>query len=1150
MKITDLQVDGFGVWNELTIDELSPEMTVFFGRNEAGKTTLMQFIRSELYGYTPERRHRYLPPVFGGIGGGSLYVATGDQKLQIQRHDRSSVDRAYDLVVGDLAVISSQGHQYGGDYLERLLAGVNETVYNNVFAIGLHEIQELSGLDATEAARELYKLASGVDRVSLIDVMQQLEHKRAELLEGIASARSRRDDDGETREKEIVGKITQLLRREKELRRDLDNRVHGGRQWVALIDQRKDLERELRDQKTELGSLESRARTLELATQIHPTVRRMRSIESELELLDRLPDERDLDVKKLERLQDRTHQLDRMLDQIAAEAEGVKASAERLPLNRAIIKQATRIETLSEHQQLFGSIGRQADRLRDEVKRLELELQELGGTNRVDAVIDRATLARLTGPVKSLRNKRRELEHAEREVGSAEQEVARLKAVLDDAMVANNCESLGDSFQEAGHLVALLRKRQTIDEKIDRLNQQRKAAEAELDITIQNQVFSPERLFAVGGFVVVGVALILGGWSAYVINWLPANPLMGFFGCGVVLAGMGLKKYWEYESQDEVDRAKALFDQARNELAKAKIERDELDQRLPAGFGQIDGRLVDAQRRLGVLEKLLPMDGRVSEAASHLQAMQQRAEQCRAELEAAEQRWQRSLTELGLDTDLSPTQVRQLSEKSVQIEQTRNRLIDTRRQLDQYDDELDGLRTKIITLHEEFGLESESDDPLDLLKQLESEVRSQRSLMEQRQEFAKHYQSLRSRRTQIHGRLQKLKLFKTRLLAKVGAETDQEFRAFAEKHVYRRKLLGEVETLQQKIRAILGEQVDREAVMTAVDEHDAKQLEVQWEGLGRQIDQLKATQETLHEKRGELSQLIKQQGESDELEQAKLELDQVLRELDEARRKWQEFAAASRILESLREFYETHRQPDTLKNASKYLTRMTGGKYIRIWTRMSGNALLVDGSEEKGLSVEVLSRGTREAVFLALRLALVDAYQKRGIRLPMVLDDVLVNFDAERAKWAGEVLRDFAQRGHQLLMFTCHAHMAELFEALGCDVRVLPYHRDVVHKAATVVTKADDHLIVEEILDEPSTTVSHSAIEQIEELEQQIEEELTVEPEPVPEPVKKKKKKRPPIVEAPKPEPEPERVETVVSVVERERVQWDAPGLWWEGDQG
>ncbi|MEZ6107818.1 MAG: hypothetical protein R3B96_17315 [Pirellulaceae bacterium] len=113
----------------------------------------MQFIRSGLYGYTDERRERYLPPVFGGIGGGSLYIATGDQKLQVQRHDRISAEHPTNSVIGDLAVISSQGHQYGSDYLERLLAAVDETIFNNVFAIGLHEIQELASLDATEAAR-------------------------------------------------------------------------------------------------------------------------------------------------------------------------------------------------------------------------------------------------------------------------------------------------------------------------------------------------------------------------------------------------------------------------------------------------------------------------------------------------------------------------------------------------------------------------------------------------------------------------------------------------------------------------------------------------------------------------------------------------------------------------------------------------------------------------------------------------------------------------------------------------------------------------------------------------------------------------------------------------------------------------------------
>ncbi|HRF01325.1 MAG TPA: AAA family ATPase [Pirellulaceae bacterium] len=1160
MKITDLQVDGFGVWNELTVDDLSSEMTVFFGRNEAGKTTLMQFIRSVLYGFEPERRQRYLPPVFGGLGGGSLFVHNGDLRLQVQRLARPESDPT----AGDLAVLSSQGHQYGTDYLERLLAGVDESIYNNVFAIGLHEIQELAGLDGTEAARELYKLASGVDRVSLIDVMSELERRRKELLEGVAPAPAAPTrSSGRAAEKpgdvEAFGRIAQLVRRRRDLRKRLDGGVHSGRQWVALIEQRRDLERQVRERKDELSSLEQQSRVLELAIRIEPTVRRLRAVEEELDALSRLPDERDVDVEKLQKLQQRLQEYDRQLDQVGAEAEGVKRSADRLPLNRNLWKQASRIEALGEHQTLIGSLGRQAERLREESRRLEEELEEFGAAKDAGR-IDRATLAKLAGPAKAVRSRRRDLEHAERDLAAAEEEVARQRTMLDDAMVSHDCESLGDSFHEAGQLVHLLKKRQGIDERIDRLTQQRKSSEADLDEAIQNQVFSPERLFVVGGFVVVGVALVLGGWSPFLVRWLEPNPLLGFFGCAVVLAGLGLKKYWEYEAQDQVDRAKQVFDRANDEIAKAKQERDDLDRTLPAGLGQVDGRLNEAQRRLSVLEKLLPLDGRVAEAAGHRDRVRDRVEQARAEVKRADERWRESLRAFGLAADLSPVQVRQLSERSGQIEATRQRLQDTRRQLEQYDEDLDAIRLRVITVHEDLGLELDSDDTLDMLKQLEAELRGQRTLMEQRQEFARQYRELRERRTKVHRRLQRLKLLRTQLLSKVGAANETEFRGLAEKHRIRRERLAEVESLQGKIRTVLAEQVDRDAVVAAVDRDSAPRLEAEWETLGKKIDEVKREQERLHEVRGELSQQIKQQGESDDLERARLELSEIEGAIDEAIGDWQELAATGRILESLREFYEAHRQPETLKNASKYLAKMTGGRYVRLWTRMVGNALLVDGPEDEGLSIEVLSRGTREAVFLALRLSLVDAYRRRGIRLPMVLDDVLVNFDAERARLAGEVLRDFAQQGHQLLMFTCHAHMSELFDGLGCDVRVLPYHRDVVHRAATVVTKADDHVILEELDDEPPT-VSQTAIEQIEELEQTLEEALTEEqvepePEPEPEPVvelpkRRKKKRRPrpepevieePVLEEPiEPEPEPEAVTTA-----RQRNRWDAPGLWFQ----
>ena len=58
MKITDIRIDGFGIWTDLSVRELAGDVTVFHGPNEAGKTTLMQFMRAVLYGFSKERRAR------------------------------------------------------------------------------------------------------------------------------------------------------------------------------------------------------------------------------------------------------------------------------------------------------------------------------------------------------------------------------------------------------------------------------------------------------------------------------------------------------------------------------------------------------------------------------------------------------------------------------------------------------------------------------------------------------------------------------------------------------------------------------------------------------------------------------------------------------------------------------------------------------------------------------------------------------------------------------------------------------------------------------------------------------------------------------------------------------------------------------------
>ena len=167
---------------------------------------------------------------------------------------------------------------------------------------------------------------------------------------------------------------------------------------------------------------------------------------------------------------------------------------------------------------------------------------------------------------------------------------------------------------------------------------------------------------------------------------------------------------------------------------------------------------------------------------------------------------------------------------------------------------------------------------------------------------------------------------------------------------------------------------------------------------------------------------------------------------------WQSRAVAGQMMEDIRRAYEKERQPETLREASRYLKRLTNGMYVNIWTPLGEDALFVDASNGETLDVGALSRGTRELLFIAIRLALVVSFEKHGVQMPLIWDDVLVNFDYKRAATAAKLLVDFAKAGRQIFLFTCHEHICQLFLRLGTPVCVLPTQIDPAKRKFRVLT--------------------------------------------------------------------------------------------------
>ena len=1075
MRINDLQVDGFGVWKGLTVDNLNPGMTLFYGRNEAGKTTLMQFVRSAMFGFSSERRDKYSPPVYGGIAGGEVHAITPIGNYVIQRHiDPNRINDE----VGDLTVINDEdGTQSGKAQLGSLLANVDESIFNNVFAIGLKEIQELNTLNSTDAAEHLYKLTTGLDRVSLVDVMRTLTQRREAI-----SASS-----------DAPGRLKDLQQKRQVLQREIEDLLTLSRRWTKVAGQSKEATGRLQTLELQLKALERESKVIETATQISERWNQRELIIGQIDQVGILPDESLINLKELSRLNKKISQQKEKMTSVKKQRKAIRKEAFELPINRQLWAQASRIEALGEHLPWIESLERQADRLREQVKTIHSTIGgEVSGMGSTLSLTSKDVRALSNRGFQSLQATSKQLATKEEELSNAFEQLERVK--LEKDQIASRVKSAsahlgkGLTREEAAKQVNRLRRRVELEEKVEKLNGARHALERDIDDVVNDQVLPVGKLAVLGAVFVLGV--VLAGFGLLNLRWSEGiagstATEMGFLlmilGTIFGLFSMGLKHHWERVASDELDDFRHQFDLVRQQLKRAKNERDEIERHIPKGVGEWDLQLRDAESALTRLEDLMPLETHFQTAVTNVEESARRFQKLESDQEILQKQWKDNLRALGMPDNIAPNQLSELTQRTERINGFHSRLEQLEGEVHDREKELDLLSKRIDALLAETGVHYDEDlDPASRVQKLQIALGKQRHLVGQRKELATKFRNLRSTYLRADRDLEQYMGQKRRLLSTVGTDTDEQFRQLAVQHKQRHELIQRRDSLTEQIAAALGNQFEESQIGEYLELYGISGLESRWETTQTEIDERREEQSQLHQKRGEYLQEIKMLGEDARLDEARLELNAVIEEIADLKKEWQTLAVSTCFLDTIKETYEAKRQPETLLEASKYLKRLTEGQYTRIWTRLTGEELLVDNAQGETLAVEHLSRGTREAVYLGLRLALVDAYARRGAVLPMVLDDVLVNFDADRARAAAEVLRDFAAQGYQVLMFTCHDHIRDLFHHLDVDVRVLPHHRDVVdHNAIpTRLGKAEIATMPEPQIVEPIPVMApESAVE-------------------------------------------------------------------------
>ena len=909
MRITGIRVDGYGVFSGLEIDELPAGLTVVVGSNEAGKSTLLDFVRGVLFGF-PDRRSRasYHEPLRGGRHGGAVRLADREGRhYVVERH----------LDSHGLEVYGPDGDPLDARRLTALLGGADEALYRSVFAFGLGELATFESLDRDEI-RDLVFSAGvlGAGR-SATRAGQVLEQRRAAIV------RPRRQDA-----------IANALQHRLE---DLDGRLrqarHAAQNYSVRLAERELLAEEVASARDAAEAFDRRARVLDQITLCWPIHVDRRAAVERLAALPPLGEE------------------ERAL--LGEEAE----------LRRLHAASSGHEERRTRHDDLSGQLAGIDDRLA--ALHAEIGLAPGAGLVRRDVA----------------------LEARAAEIHREHGELVAARSALDDQFVearADLREAIGRS--EATNVGPPVRDERALADLALDLNELRRLLrdrDEERLATLVRPVASElrQRRVELGPLGTGLVALLV---AATVLSSVASHGHL----VPLVLGSLSIAALlvtWVIAS-------------------RATRTKTAVDRQIPPG----DDRTSSIENTIAARAEQLGLGPHPSSAA---------VETCgeRLELERADRR--------------------HIDEAQRLLDAARRRYGAARERIALQSARISALEDEASTLGQSLGIGAVGPrgllDGLELLGRIEA-------LLIARSRVLDGLSALSGELSQFEHALSAVELRVTGCHSLTSIPALERAASLADRMdtaVSRARARAELEetilTADTFLANSLGSGPNSSALRAELERADL----LSWQAERDQIEacsreatlRSEAARDALHEAERQLGELV----DSSEIADLELERAAVATALDGALSDWLAFGLAHAFLDRTLARYERERQPRVIALAAELFQEVTDGRYIALVAREANEPGRRHGIDAIGRSGERvpagdLSRGTAEQLYLCLRLAFAATFSEQATSLPLVLDDVLVNFDPARAAAMARVVARVAE-DHQVLAFTCHPHIAERF---------------------------------------------------------------------------------------------------------------------------
>jgi uncharacterized protein YhaN len=983
MVIIDLHIYGYGKLENYQITSMD-RFHVFYGENEAGKSTIMSFIHSILFGF-PARQStelRYEPKDHSKYG--------GKIKAFFPGKGIAVIERVKGRAAGDVTVSLEDGTVGGEELLKDLMQRMDKSIYQAIFSFNVHGLQNIQAMKGEELGKYLFSAGTlGTDK---------LFNAETALLKEM-----------EIRFKPGGKKplMNEKLKELKEVQSALKQAEYQNERYSELLSEKEAIERKIAQLEKEIKECELKSAKLKEYKRNEQMVIEEAALQRKLEEYGPVyfPQDGLLRFEKIDQqlkpIQARMLWIKEKMMTLMNEAESSKPDSE-------LLEQETEIESILESLPLLDQLKQEKRLLEWKIEELTEEISQINDNLHTDFNED--TIQRINTSVfikeesENIQRSQQRLTDKRLELESGFEEEKAALVELEGTLSAIENELLPEMKRnQLTEDLAVLENKQQIQLELSQVKDQilahkDRVKKEEIRRTSQKKK-DLYQLLLFGA-----IFLIILFWGAINSQWLLSAA--GIAGLLILLV---------IHFKPEANKVKASGDEILTELLHRERTLTEMLNKQP------DGHLFSIKSQLLKDEELRH---RHRELLVKIEQQQIRYEKVieqfeKWEMEEAEFKLKKAalIEQLGLSSASGHGKLfdaYQLIEKQKQNFRERKR---TEEKLQSISGTLEEFDKALKILGGRF-LQSANLSTVETAALMKKKLREAIDLKAKYHEIIVKLDELEEEFAVLEKDQQILTEEKLSLFGQAKADDEDEFRIQAKKHEQMKSWSVRLADLNHQLEVSGITSLDRKQILTGHALEDQINENVQLtekrkKELSYQFDSLANVKHSMNvlEEGGLYSELLHKykQMKHDFVEDAK---------------DWAKYAIARDLLSKTINRYKDERMPRMLAQAESFLSVLTDGSYMRIIPQLSGSGFLIERNDHVLFEANELSQATAEQVYVSIRLALAAVHYDR-YPFPIIIDDSFVNFDHNRTERIIGLLREMSN--NQILLFTCHRHLLEYF---------------------------------------------------------------------------------------------------------------------------